>query len=93
MTVNNDLYFIYGDLFKEKVIISSTTVKLCGIGESQAETEILDMIAEQTNPTIAPYAKTGEVHLRVTAKADNEEEAHIMMRPVIEELQKCLHIR
>ena len=72
----------------EPGVICSTTVKLCGIGESQAETEILDMIAKQSNPTIAPYAKTGEVHLRVTAKADNEEEAHVMMQPVIEELQK-----
>ena len=72
----------------EPGVICSTTVKLCGIGESQAETEILDMIEKQTNPTIAPYAKTGEVHLRVTAKADNEEEAHVMMQPVIKELQK-----
>ena len=49
---------------------------------------ILDMIEKQTNPTIAPYAKTGEVHLRVTAKADNEEQAHEMMKPVIKELKK-----
>lgn len=69
-------------------IISSITVKLCGVGESQAETDILDMIEKQTNPTIAPYAKTGEVHLRVTAKADNEEQALEMMQPVIEELRK-----
>ena len=72
----------------EPGIICSTTVKLCGIGESLAETEILDIIESQTNPTVAPYAKTGEVHLRVTAKADNEEQAHKMMQPMIEELQK-----
>lgn len=69
-------------------IISSVTVKLCGVGESQVETDILDMIEKQTNPTIAPYAKTGEVHLRVTAKADNEEQAYEMMQPVIKELKK-----
>ena len=72
----------------EPGVICSTTVKLCGVGESKVETEILDLIEKQTNPTIAPYAKTGEVHLRVTAKADNEEDAHEMMQPVIEELQK-----
>ena len=72
----------------EPGVICSTTVKLCGVGESKVETEILDLIEKQTNPTIAPYAKTGEVHLRVTAKAENEEEAHEMMQPVIEELQK-----
>lgn len=72
----------------EPEVICSATVKLCGIGESKAETEILDLIEKQTNPTIAPYAKTGEVHLRVTAKAENESRAREMMEPVIEELKK-----
>ena len=61
-------------------------VKICGIGESKAETMIADLMDAQSNPTIAPYAKTGEVHLRVTAKASGEEEADDLMRPVIEEL-------
>lgn len=69
-------------------IICSTTVKLCGIGESKVETEILDLIEKQTNPTIAPYAKTGEVHLRVTAKAKNKEQAEEMIAPVVAELQR-----
>ena len=43
-------------------------VKICGIGESQVAADIQDMIEEQTNPTLAPYAKTGEVHLRITAQ-------------------------
>ena len=38
-------------------IICSKMVKLCGIGESSAETKILDLISEQKNPTVAPYAK------------------------------------
>ena len=71
----------------EPGIICSTTVKLCGVGESKVETDILDLIEKQTNPTIAPYAKTSEVHLRVTAKAETEEEAQEMMQPLIEELQ------
>ncbi|MBR6684421.1 MAG: competence/damage-inducible protein A, partial [Firmicutes bacterium] len=65
----------------EPGVISSITVKLCGVGESKVETEILDLIEKQTNPTIAPYAKTGEVHLRVTAKAENDKKAHEMMQP------------
>lgn len=69
-------------------IICSKMVKLCGIGESSAETKILDLIEKQTNPTVAPYAKTGEVHLRITAKAASEEEAYRMIEPVEEELQK-----
>ena len=66
--------------------IYSKMVKICGIGESKAETMIADLMDEQSNPTIAPYAKTGEVHLRVTAKAENEEQAEELMKPVMEEL-------
>jgi len=54
---------------KNPEVIVSTTVKLCGIGESKVADMIQDMLDCQDNPTIAPYAKTGEVHLRVTAKA------------------------
>ncbi len=68
-------------------IICSKMVKLCGIGESSAETKILDLIENQSNPTVAPYAKTGEVHLRITAKANSEQEAYRLMEPVEQELQ------
>lgn len=68
-------------------IIYSQIVKLCGIGESTAETMIQDLISEQSNPTIAPYAKVGEVHLRVTAKARDEEEAKKLIKPVVKELK------
>lgn len=69
-------------------MICSRMVKLCGIGESAAETEILDLINTQSNPTVAPYAKTGEVHLRITAKAQSESEAFALIEPVEEELKK-----
>ena len=69
-------------------IICSKMVKLCGIGESSAETKILDLIETQTNPTVAPYAKTGEVHLRITAKAESEQAAYELIMPVEEELRR-----
>ena len=34
-----------------------------------------EIFNSQTNPTIAPYAKEGEVHLRITAKTDMPEES------------------
>ena len=67
--------------------IYSHMVKICGIGESQAETMAADLMDAQSNPTLAPYAKTGEVHFRVTAKALNEEQAEELMRPMLEEMQ------
>ncbi|MCI9530936.1 MAG: competence/damage-inducible protein A [Lachnospiraceae bacterium] len=69
-------------------VICSRMVKLCGIGESAAETEILDLIEGQQNPTVAPYAKTGEVHLRITAKAESEDAAYALIGPMEEELQR-----
>lgn len=68
-------------------VIYSRTVKVCGVGESIAETMIQDLIDGQSNPTIATYAKTGEVHLRVTAKAENEKEARKLVKPVVKELK------
>lgn len=68
--------------------IVSQMVKICGKGESQVEDQLLDLIDSQTNPTIATYAKTGEVHVRVTAGAHDEETAQKLIRPVVKEIRK-----
>ena len=71
-------------------VIRSQMVKVCGIGESQVEDKLLDLIDSQTNPSIATYAKTGEVHLRITASAATTEEADSMIKPVVKEIKKRL---
>jgi len=71
----------------DRVLISKT-VKIVGVGESLVETQIKDMIDAQTNPTIATYAKTGEVHVRVTASASDEKEAKKLVKPVVKELKE-----
>ena len=68
--------------------IYSRMIKICGIGESQAETMVADLMEKQGNPTLAPYAKIGEVHFRVTAKAVSEEKAELLMEPLCREMQK-----
>lgn len=73
---------------RQPEMIYSQMVKISGIGESQVADEISDLIAQQTNPTIAPYARVGEVRIRVTAKAENEEICKEMIKPVICELKK-----
>lgn len=67
--------------------IASQTVKVCGIGESKVETLLKDMIDSQTNPTLATYAKPGEVHIRVTARAEGEKEARRLIKPVVKEIK------
>ena len=68
-------------------VIRSQMVKICGVGESQVADKLLDLIDKQKNPTIATYAKTGEVHIRVTAKAATEEEARKLVKPVVKEIK------
>lgn len=83
---SNDIYPYLDKL--EPEVIYSVTAKICGLGESFVETEIADLIEKQTNPTIAPYAKTNEVHLRITAKATDKETANKLINPIIKELKK-----
>ncbi len=73
---------------KSTSIIFSKTVKICGISESKVDALITDMLQNGKNPTIAPYAKRGEVHLRITAKAENELEANERINPIIDVLQQ-----
>lgn len=68
-------------------VICSQTVKVCGLGESKAETMIKDLIDTQTNPTLATYAKTGEAHIRVTASAEDEKAAKKLIKPMVKELK------
>ena len=54
----------------------SRVLRFFGIGESQLVTILADLIDNQTDPTLAPYAKTGEVTLRLSTKASSQEEAN-----------------
>lgn len=73
---------------KQSGVIRSQMVKICGYGESKVEEMLLDLIDSQTNPTIATYAKTKEVHIRVTARAESEDEAKKILKPVVKEIKK-----
>ncbi|MFN3689836.1 MAG: competence/damage-inducible protein A [Fimbriimonadales bacterium] len=59
-------------------VIRSRVLRLCGIGESDAEAQVSDL-ARSENPTLAPLAKLGEVHLRITARADSPNTAETMI--------------
>lgn len=68
--------------------IYSRVMKFYGIGESALEEQINDLLENQTNPTIAPLAKMGEVTLRLTAKATSINEAENMIFPLEMEIKK-----
>ena len=59
-------------------LIVSRLLKLTGIGESHAE-EMLGELTRSTNPTLATYAKSDGIHLRLTAKAPTGAEAERLL--------------
>lgn len=74
--------------FSEHIILSKN-VRTFGIGES-AMSEKVSHLLDNANPSVAPYAKSGEALLRVTAKAHNEEEAERLISPVLDEIKELL---
>ncbi len=58
--------------------IVSRNVHIFGMGESAVAAKLDKMLTESQNPTVAPYCKEGEVRLRVTASAADEQAAAAM---------------
>ena len=59
-------------------VIYEHTLRVMGIGESSLENMLSEYMKEGQNPLLAPYAKTGEVHLKITASADKYDKAKEM---------------
>ncbi len=70
--------------------LESRFLRIFGIGESAVEDMLLDLIEKQTNPTIAPYAKDGEVTLRITARYDKSCPNEDLIGPVEDEIRRRL---
>ncbi|HEL9628242.1 competence/damage-inducible protein A [Streptococcus suis] len=64
----------------------SRILRFFGIGESQLVTVLADLIDKQTDPTLAPYAKVGEVTLRLSTKATSQEEANLRLNQLEEDI-------
>ncbi|WP_096156947.1 MULTISPECIES: competence/damage-inducible protein A [Bacillus] len=73
---------------KERIF--SRVLRFFGIGESQLETEIEEIIDSQTNPTIAPLAGDHEVTLRLTAKHHSETEASKLLDDTEKKIQSIV---
>jgi nicotinamide-nucleotide amidase len=71
-------------------VIVSKVLRAFGLGESLLEERIREHILNQTNPTIALLARSGEIHIRLTAKASSEEEAQHLIGKVENELRPLL---
>ncbi len=68
-------------------VINSRYIKLFGMGESSVEDKLLPLIDGQSNPTIATYAKQGEIEVRVTAGGETLDETEKLLLPVVNEIK------
>ena len=68
-------------------VIYYKVLRCFGIGESSLETELLGLIDQQTDPTIATYAKEGECSVRIASKRETLEEARRAVEEMIEKVE------
>jgi len=71
---------------RSSLVFRSRFIHLFGIGESAVEDMLHDYMLSRSNPSVAPYAKLGEVMLRVTASAPDEAAAEALMAPVVDDI-------
>ena len=67
--------------------IYSHTFKSFGLGESTVAELLHDLIKEQSNPTIALYARSGDILIRITAKAESKEKAYLSIKDISEQVK------
>lgn len=75
---------------KAGYVIHSRVLKIYGMGESSVEDKIQDILREQSNPTIAPLAKMGEVTLRLTVRCEKGEDSDALLDPVENKIRERL---
>jgi competence/damage-inducible protein CinA-like protein len=69
--------------------IVNRILRTAGLGESRIDTILSDMLTAK-NPTIGLAAHPGQTDVRITAKADSEEEAYRLIAPVEAEVRRRL---
>ena len=73
---------------KQDSVIFYRTIRTFGIGESKLENKLIDLVENQTDPTIAPYVKEGETTLRIASKRSTLEEAEAAVADMIEKIKE-----
>lgn len=66
--------------------LKSRNLNFYGLAEAEIAEELSDLIENQTNPTIAIYAKKGIIDIRLTVSGENEEENKKLLDQVEKEI-------
>lgn len=78
--------------FGRQGVIRSLVLSAVGARETETEALLMDLVAAQSNPTIAFYARPGYLAIRLTAKAADGEEAMRLISPLAEEISRRLPV-
>ncbi len=75
----------YLSKFSNSVVLGGKVI-VFNLGESKAEEMSIDLVKNQSNPTIGTYASKGQVDFRITAKGSSKEKCLNLIEPVKKEL-------
>ena len=70
--------------------IVSRVIRVTGVAESRVAELLADLFESSSNPTVAYLASSGEVKVRLTAKAATPEETNELIDPVAAEVESRL---
>jgi nicotinamide-nucleotide amidase len=73
-------------------VIQYRVLRACGLGESAIGQQIKDLMKESRNPSVGTLASIGDIRVRITAKADNPEEASNLIKNMEQEIRNRLGI-
>src|SRR4030042_6568295 len=73
-------------------VIQYKVLRACGLGESAIGLQIKDLMRESQNPSVGTLASVGDIKIRITAKADNHEEASMWIQKMEKEIRNRLGI-
>ncbi|MGA1195431.1 MAG: CinA family nicotinamide mononucleotide deamidase-related protein [Candidatus Latescibacterota bacterium] len=72
-------------------VMKVRVLRTCAVGESNIDRSIGDLMTA-SNPTVGLAAHAGQTDVRITAKADTDEEADALIAPMETELRKRLGV-
>ena len=73
-------------------VIQYKVLRACGLGESAIGLQIKDLMARDRNPSVGTLASIGDIRIRITAKANNPEQASSLIENVEKEIRNRLGI-
>jgi len=74
----------------DQAMITSRVLKVTGIGESRVDSQIHDLINDNSNPAVGILASPSDISIRITASAKSADEAEDLIRPIEHEIRSRL---